>query len=66
MMKTSGRLTLTAEGDETVMCWDWQVRPKGWRQVFGSLVGPLGGQMERRILAGLKHKLGDDGDARTS
>ena len=66
MMKTSGTLTLTAEGDETVMCWDWQVRPNGWRQVFGPLVGPLGGRMERRIWTGLKHKLEDDGDARTS
>jgi hypothetical protein len=29
MMETTGALTLTAEGDETVMGWDWQVCPKG-------------------------------------
>ena len=28
MMETSGELTLAAEGDDTVLGWDWQVRPK--------------------------------------
>ena len=65
MMETSGALTLTAEGDETVMVWDWQVRPKGWFRLSGPLVGPLGSRMERRIWTGLKHKLENDGDART-
>ena len=65
-METSGALTLTAEGDETVMGWDWQVRPKGWRRVFGPLVGPLGGRMEGRIWTGLKHQLEADGDVRAS
>jgi hypothetical protein len=41
-METFGALTLTAEGDETVMGWDWQVRPKGWFRLLGPLVGPLG------------------------
>lgn len=48
------------------MGWDWRVRPKGWFRLFGPLVGPLGGRMERRIWTGLKHKLENDGDARTS
>jgi len=65
-METSGALTLTAEGDETVMDWDWQVRPKGWFRLLGPLVGPLGSRMERRIWTGLKHKLENDGDPRTS
>ena len=66
MMQTSGALTLTAEGDETVMGWDWQVHPKGWFRLLGPLVGPLGARMERRIWTALKHKLENDGDARTS
>ena len=57
MTETSGVLTLTADGDGTVMGWDWQVRPKGWLRTIGPLFGPLGGRMERRIWAGLKHKL---------
>ncbi len=66
MMETTGALTLTAEGDETVMGWDWQVCPKGWFRLLGPLVRPLGGRIERRIWTGLKHKLEYDGDARTS
>jgi hypothetical protein len=60
-MQTSGALTLTAEGDETVMSC-----PKKWFRLLRPLVGPLGGRMERRIWTGLKHKLENDGDARTS
>jgi Polyketide cyclase / dehydrase and lipid transport len=66
MMETSGALTLTVEGNETVMCWDWQVRPNGWRRVYRPLVRPLGGRMERRIWTGLKDKLEADNDTRTS
>ena len=65
-MQTSGALTLTAESDETVRGWDWQVRPKGLFRLLGPLVGPIGGRMERRIWTGLKHKLENDGEARTS
>ena len=57
MMETSGALTLAAEGDSTVMSWDWQVRPKGWLRVVGPFFGPLGSRMERKIWTGLKHKL---------
>jgi carbon monoxide dehydrogenase subunit G len=39
MMETSGALTLEAEGDSTVMAWDWQVRPKGWHRVMGPFSG---------------------------
>jgi Polyketide cyclase / dehydrase and lipid transport len=39
-METSGVLTLTAAADETVMGWDWQVRPKRWFRLLGPLVGP--------------------------
>ncbi len=57
MMDTSGGLTLTEEGDGTLMAWDWQVRPKGWLRALGPLVGPLGARMERGIWDGLKRKL---------
>ena len=57
MMETSGTLTFAADGEGTVMSWDWQVRPRGWMRVLGPLFGPLGGRMERRIWTGLKHQL---------
>jgi len=57
MMQTSGALTFAADGEGTVMGWDWQVRPKGWMRMPGPLFGPLGGRMERRIWTGLKHQL---------
>jgi hypothetical protein len=57
MMETSGALTFAADGDGTVMSWDWQVRPKGWMRVLGPLFGPLGGRTERRIWTRLKHQL---------
>src|SRR5512141_2655328 len=66
MMETSGTLSFTADAHATVMAWDWQVRPKGWFRLLGPLVGPMGGRMERKIWTGLKHKLENDGDARTS
>jgi carbon monoxide dehydrogenase subunit G len=57
MMETSGVLTFAAEGEGTVMGWNWQVRPKGWVRLLGPLFGLLGGRMERRIWTGLKHQL---------
>lgn len=57
MMETSGTLTFTIDTDATLMAWDWQVRPKGWFQALGPLVGPLGRRMERKIWTGLKRKL---------
>ena len=57
MMETSGALTFAADGEGTVMSWDWQVRPKGWMRVPGPLSGPLGDRMERRIWTRLKHQL---------
>lgn len=57
MMETSGALTFAADGDGTVMRWDWQVRPKGWVRMLGPLFGPLGGRMERRIWTRLKRCL---------
>jgi uncharacterized protein YndB with AHSA1/START domain len=42
MMETTEGLTFAAEGDGTVMSWDWQVRPKGWMRMLGPLVGVLG------------------------
>lgn len=57
MMETSGALTFAADGEGTVMGWDWQVRPKGWMRMLGPLSGPLGGRMERRIWTRLKHQL---------
>lgn len=62
MMDTAGTISFTAVGDVTVMCWDWQVRPKGWLRVLGPLFGPLGARMERKIWGGLKHKLEDGRD----
>jgi hypothetical protein len=29
MMETSGTLTFAADGEDTLMSWDWQVRRKG-------------------------------------
>ena len=57
MMETSGALTFAADGEGTVMSWDWQVRPKGWMRMLGPLSGPLGDRMERRIWTRLKHQL---------
>lgn len=57
MMETSGTLTFAAEGEGTVMSWDWQVRFRGWLRVLGPLLGSLGGRMEHRIWTGLKHQL---------
>jgi carbon monoxide dehydrogenase subunit G len=57
MMQTSGALTFTADGEGTVMSWDWQVRPKGWMRILGPLFGPLGGRMERRIWTSMKRYL---------
>ena len=61
MMETSGALTFAAEGEGTVMGWDWQVHPKGWMRILSPLVGPLGGRMERRIWTELKHQLENNG-----
>ena len=66
MMETSGTLTFAAEGEGTVMGWDWQVHPKGWMRMLGPLVGPLGGRMERRIWTELKHQLENNGPARSA
>ncbi len=57
MMQTSGALTFAADGDGTVMSWDWQVRPKGWMRMLGPLFGLLGGRMERRIWTSMKQYL---------
>lgn len=57
MMDTSGALTFAADGDGTIMSWDWQVRAKGWMRILGPLAGPLGDRMERRIWTRLKHQL---------
>jgi uncharacterized protein YndB with AHSA1/START domain len=57
MMETSGVLTFAADGDGTVMGWDWQVRPKGWMRMLGPLFGSVGGRMERGIWTRLKHQL---------
>lgn len=57
MMETSGTLTFTADGDATVMAWEWQVHPRGWFRMLGPLVGPMGRRAERRIWTGLKHQL---------
>ena len=61
MMETSGAMTVTPDGEGTVMRWDWQVRPHGWLRVLGPTFGPLGGWMERKIWGGLKSKLEADG-----
>ncbi len=63
MMDTSGAWTFAADGDGTVMSWNWQVRLKGWMRVLGPLCGPLGGRMERRIWTRLKHQLEGDASA---
>src|SRR5665648_1305148 len=45
MMETSGTLTFSTVAEATVMAWDWEVRPKGWFQLLGPMVGPLGRRM---------------------
>jgi carbon monoxide dehydrogenase subunit G len=57
MMRTSGALTFAADGDCTVMSWDWQVHPRGWMRMLGPLFGQLGGRMERRIWTSMKQYL---------
>ena len=57
MMQTSGTLTFTADGEGTVMSWDWQVHPKGWMRMLGPLFEPLGNRMERRIWTSMKRCL---------
>jgi len=57
MMHTSGALTFAADGDGTVMSWDWQVRPGGWARMLGPPFGLRGGRMERRIGASMKRYL---------
>jgi len=57
MMQTCGALTFAADGDGTVMSWDWQVRPKGWMRMLGPLFEPLGNRMERRIWTSMKRYL---------
>ena len=57
MMTTSGALVFEDRGDDTLLRWDWEVRPRGWFRVLGPLVGPLGARMERRIWNGLKGHL---------
>jgi carbon monoxide dehydrogenase subunit G len=57
MMQTSGTLTFAADGDGTVISWDWQVHPKGWMRMLGPLFGPLGNRMERRIWTSMKRCL---------
>jgi carbon monoxide dehydrogenase subunit G len=57
IMETSGTLTFAADGEGTMMGWDWQVRPKGWMRMLGPLSGPLGGRMERRIWTSMKRYL---------
>ena len=61
VMQTSGALTFAADGDGTVMSWDWQVRPKGWMRMLGPLVGLLRGRMERRIWTSMKRYLENTG-----
>lgn len=57
MMHTSGTLTFSSRADQTVMTWDWQLRPQGWFRLLGPLVGPLGRRMERRIWSAMKAQL---------
>jgi uncharacterized protein YndB with AHSA1/START domain len=66
IMETSGTLTFTAEGEVTVMAWDWRVRPKGWFRLLGPLAGPLGRRMERKIWSGLKTKLAAEDPSRSA
>jgi carbon monoxide dehydrogenase subunit G len=61
MMQTSGTLTFAADGDGTVMNWDWQVHPKGWMRMLGPLFEPLGNRMERRIWTSMKRYLENTG-----
>jgi carbon monoxide dehydrogenase subunit G len=50
MMQTSGTVTFAADGEGTLMSWDWKVHPKGWLRMLGPLAGPLGSRMEAQDL----------------
>ena len=60
VMNTHGAITFTADGEGTVMSWDWQVQPRGWLRMLGPFLGPIGGRMERKIWTGLKRYLESD------
>jgi len=60
VMTTRGALTFTADDDDTVMVWNWQVQARGWLRLMGPLIGPLGGRMERKIWTSLKRHLESD------
>jgi carbon monoxide dehydrogenase subunit G len=61
MMDTTGAVTLTAEGEDTILTWDWQVRLKGTIRALGPVFPLLGGRMERKTWTGLKQKLENEG-----
>jgi hypothetical protein len=56
-METTGTITFSWDGTATTMCWDWQVRSKGWLRLLGPLFGAAGRRMEQRIWASLRDQL---------
>jgi hypothetical protein len=50
-------LTFEPAGTGTRMRWSGQVRPKGAYKLLGPLISWLGRRQERRIWAGLKHRM---------
>jgi hypothetical protein len=65
LMDTDGAITLTPDGEATVMRWEWRVRPRGRMRWLGPLLGPVGSRMERGVWTGLKRHLEADAPART-
>ncbi|MGB8021912.1 MAG: SRPBCC family protein [Candidatus Nanopelagicales bacterium] len=48
MMATTGEVTCTAEGDGTLLAWDWQYRLLGAIRVGGPVFALFAGRWERR------------------
>ena len=54
MMETGGALTFEAVAEGTLMCWSWDVRPRGAMKLMSPFVGTIGRRQERGIWGSLK------------
>jgi hypothetical protein len=59
VMATTGEVIRTADGDGTLLAWDWQDRLTGALRVGGPLFALLAGRWERRNWLRLRDRLED-------
>jgi uncharacterized protein YndB with AHSA1/START domain len=59
MMATTGEVTCTADGDGTLLSWDWQYRLTGALRVGGPVFALFAGRWERRNWLRLRDLLED-------